>query len=147
MEASKVDRMLTGRPSSSPAERGSDPARSELLSISEGRGSGRMGGESGERQIKGTKRVSWTFARSTSRCPWAAASAHLFQVAASRSACGQRAPRRSTTSSIQAASPAGQMTCNASSSSCQAGKGGRRACKKTRFAWRFFSKVASVPIQ
>ncbi len=40
----------------------------------------------------------------------AALSAQRFQIAASRSACGQRSPSRSTTSCTQAASPQGQMT-------------------------------------
>ena len=81
---------------------------------SEGRGSGRMGRASGDRQIRGVSRVRETEVRSTKRCPRAAASAHRFQVAASRSAWGQRSPRRSTTSCTQAASPQGQTTSNAS---------------------------------
>src|SRR5205823_12809304 len=80
-------------------------------------------------------------------CPQAAASAHFFQAAASFSAGDQRSPRRSTISEIVAASLQGHTTCNASASSGKDGKGCRRACKKTRLACLFGSKVASVPIQ
>src|SRR5258707_6820952 len=82
VEASKVEMILTRWSGSGSASRDSDAATEALLANSEGRGSGRMGGESGERQIRGVSRVSETDARSTNRWPRAALSAHLFQIAA-----------------------------------------------------------------
>jgi hypothetical protein len=121
MEASKVEMRLTRWSSSGSTSSDEGAARVWLLATSSGRGSGRMGGESGERQIRGVSRLSETEARSTSRWPRAAASAHRFQMAASRSARGHRSPRRSTTSWTHAASPQGQMTCKASERAGQAG--------------------------
>src|SRR5258708_34455591 len=104
MEASKVARRSACWSSVSAfelAEIDDDSAGISLLSKEEGRGSGRMGGESGERQINGVSRVRRTFARSTRRRPRAAASAHLFQTAAAFPAADHGCPKRSTTSWTQ----------------------------------------------
>ena len=107
-ESSKVESPSVGFSacSSSKSTGGArDKAGPSLLSSTLGSGSGRIGEKSGARQINGVSRVNWIWARSTRRCPPAAASAHVFQTAASFSAGGQRSPKRATISWTQAASP------------------------------------------